>query len=269
MVACLSPEVSLLVVAVSLILFPISYLAVETRGNGDDPKHHPTSYKEVPYSPVGSDPNEIPDSKLSCNDMLSLVWKTLLPFITLFSSMFSKLLLLNGVVTTLAFTNVSLTPRNQYLLYVFVSGIGDFIGKGHRGLLSLCGLEDMFTVQKTWIVAFLNVSILIFMVLSSWFRLIFRFYIVVTVTMLNSFFLGMVFTNTFHNIGEGHSVPARRFCRALLVGAVYAAMFTVALIGLDTETRLRRHCVLFFPEVSCYTRSSTAWNSSTSCLLWP
>ena len=269
MLACLSPEVSLLLVAVLWILFPISYLAVEERGNGNHPRHHPTSYKEVPYSPVESDTNEIPDSKLSYNDMLSLVWETQAPFITLFSSIFSKFLLVNSVVTTLAFTNVSLTPRNQYLLYVLVSGIGDVFGKGHLGLLSLCGQEDTFTVKKTWIVAFFNVSILIFMILASWFRLVSQFYIVMTVVLLNSFFCGVVFTNTFHNVGEGHSVPATRFCRALLTGAVWTAELTVALIGLDTETRLRRHCLLFFLEMSCYTRSSTAWNSSTSCWLWP
>ena len=265
MLACLSPEVSLLMVTVLWILFPISYLAMEEQGNGNHPRHHPTSYKEVPYSPVESDTNEIPDSKLSCNDMLSLVWKTQVPFISLFSSKFSKYLLINGVVTTLAFTNVSLTPRNQYLLYVLGSGFGAVIGKGYLGLFSLWGIEDMFTVKKAWIVSFFNVSILIFMILASWFKLISQFYIVMTVVLLNSFFCGMVYTNTFHSVAEGVNVPATCFCRALLIGASWTADLTVALIGLDTEARLRWHCVLFFPEVSCYTRSSTAWNSSTSC----
>ena len=266
MLACLSPEVSLLLVTVVWILFPISYLAMEERGNGNHPRHHPTSYKEVPYSPVEPDPNEIPvDSKLSCNDMLSLVWETQVPFITLFSSMFSKFLLIIGVVTTLAFTYVPLKPRNQYLLYVLASGTGDFIGRGHLALFSLCGIENKFTVQKTWIVAFFNVSILIFMILASWFRLIFQFYIVTILVLLNSLFCGVVFINTFHNIGEGLNAPATRFCRALLIGATWTAEVSVALVGLDTEARLRRHCVLFFPEASCYTRSSTAWNSSTSC----
>ena len=117
MLACLSPGVSLLVLAALWILFPISYFAIKERSSSN----YPTSYKEVPYIPVESDSNDTPEPKLSCNSMLSLVWKTQGLFIALFASIFSKQLLVSGVVTTKAFTDVSLhSKKSIFVIYVSV-----------------------------------------------------------------------------------------------------------------------------------------------------
>ena len=263
MLACLSPGVSLLVLAALWILFPISYFAIKERSSSN----YPTSYKEVPYIPVESDSNDTPEPKLSCNSMLSLVWKTQGLFIALFASIFSKQLLVSGVVTTKAFTDVPFTPRNQYLLYMLAYGTGDFLGRPYLGFFSLCGIQDKFIIRKTWILAFLNVSILIFMVFDSWFRLLPDLYVAVVLVLINSLLSGMVFVNSFLIVGESLSVEEKRFCRALLTGAMWTANLAVALIALDTEARLRENCLLFFREGACYTRSRTGWNPTISCML--
>ena len=267
MLACLSPEYSLLLVAALWILFPISYISMEERSNIIHPSPPPTSHKEIPYSPIESHSSDTAESKLSCNDMLLLAWKTQVLFIALFVSIFCKQLLLNSVVSTIAFDNVSITPRNQFLIYVLAYGAGDLIGRPYIGVLSLCGIEDKLIVKKTWILAFVQVSILIFMMFVSWFRFLSHFHSAVVLVVVNSMLSGMVFANTFNTAGEGLSVEERRFCRALLTGALWSANLAVALIGLDTEARLLEHCLLLFPRVSCYTRSRTVWAPSTSCVL--
>ena len=267
MLACLSPEVSLLLVTVLWILFPISYIVMEKRNEGITPSRKSTSYKEIPYNPVESHINDAPESNLSCTHMLTLVWQTLPLYLGLFVSIFCKQLLGSGVVTTIAFANAPVTPRNQYLLYALASGVGDVLGRPYLGYLSWCGLENKCVVRKPWILSSVNVAILIFMVFASWCRIFSQFYFVVALVMVNTLLTGVIFNNSFHNAGEGLSVEERRFCRALLTGALWAANMAVALIALDTEIRLREHCLLLFPEVSCHTRSPTAWTPSTSCLL--
>ena len=256
MLASLSPEMALLLLITLWILFPISYVAIAEEQNKSS-HLQPTTFKEIPYSPVEQNRDNTPESKLSLKDMLALAWKTLVQFISLFTSCISKMLLVNGIITTIAFNNASITLRDQYLIYVLASGIGDFIGRPYLLYLSLCGMEDKFTVTKTWILAFINVSFLIFMVLVSWFRFLSNFFAAVSLVLINSFLSGVVYASTFKNAGDGLGVAQRMFCRALLTGALWTANITVALIGLDTEARLRQHCLLFFPEDTCFTRSMT------------
>ena len=269
MLACLSPEVSLLLVTSLWILFPISYIAIEDPNNDTGrPNSNQKSFKEIPYSPIGSDTGNVPESpKLSYIEMLSLAWQTLPLFTGLLVSNICKQLLVSGVVTTIAFTNAPVIPRNQYLLYVLASGAGDLLGRPYIGYLSFCGLADKCTVRRTWILVICNVFILTFMVLVSLFRFLPYFYMAVITVMVNSFLAGVVFPNSFLLAGEGLGVAEKRFCRAMLTGALWTGNMAVALIGLATESALRKHCLLNFSELSCYTRSSTAWDPSTACVL--
>lgn len=274
MLACLSPQISLLVITSLWILLPISYIAMEKPSNsnhGDDSEnHHPMSFKDIPYSPVESNASDTSaESTLSYNEMLSLVWQTQPLFIGLFVGIFCKQLLVISVVTTIAFPNISVTPRNQYLLYVLVSGAGEMLGRPYLAYLSFCGIEKKFVVRKPWFLAFLNALIMIVMVFDSWFRFQFlsHFYSAAALVFVNNLLSGMLFVNTFHMAGEGLSVAERTFCHALLVGALWTALVAVALIGLNTESHLREHCVHYFSEVACFTRSPTAWEPSASCVL--
>ena len=111
---CLSPEVTHLLLALLWILFPIAYKGMDGLSDKICDKSHPTSYTEVPYSPIEAENDEV-QPKLLCADMTRLVWKSQVPFMALFTSSFSKHLLVGGVVTTLAFDSTSVAPRNQYL----------------------------------------------------------------------------------------------------------------------------------------------------------
>ena len=57
----------------------------------------------------------------------------------------------------------------------------------------------------------------------------------------------------------------RRFCRAFLTGALWAANLAVALTGLTVEYQLREHCTDIREDIACFTRSHTAWDPSLSC----
>ena len=262
---CLSPEVTHLLLALLWILFPIAYKAMEGLSDKIRDKSHPTSYTEVPYSPLEVDNDEV-QSKLLCADMTRLVWKSQVPFMALFTSCFSKQLLVGGVVTTLAFDKTSVAPRNQYIFYMLALGLGDLLGRSYLGILSMCRIESKFRIQKIWILALGNLFLLVSMIFVSWFRLFASFYTVFAAVLVNSFVYGAVFVNSFHNAGEGMAVSEKRFCRALLAGATWSASTVVSLIGWDTEVRLRRRCLAFNPEVVCYTRSLTRWNPSEQCV---
>ena len=267
MLLCLSPHLSLLLVTTLWILLPISYIAMEEPRNINNPSLNPKSFKEIPYSPLESNSSDASKTRLSIIEMLSLLWQTAPLFIGMFVSTFCKQLLVSGVMTTMAFSDDSVTPRNQYLLYVLASGAGDLLGRPYLGYLSYCGIEDNFTIRKPWFLSSLNVFILIIMVFVSWFRFGFlsHVYTVVVVPFLNTFLAGIVFVNTFQFAGEGLSVIERRFCRAFLTGALWAANLAVALIGLTVEYQLREHCTDIREDIACFTRSHTAWDPSLSC----
>ena len=262
---CLSPAVAHLLLALLWIIFPIAYKAINNLSDKSREKSHPSWHTEVTYSPIEADYDEV-QSKLSWADMTRLVWKSQAAFMALFTSSFSKQLIVGGVATTLAFDSTSVAPRNQYLLYMLALGCGDLLGRAYLGILSLCTIENKFRIQKTWILALGSFCLLVSMVFVSWFRLFSRFYPVFAVVLVSAFVFGAVFVNSFHNAGEGLTVSEKRFCRALMAGAAWSANTAVALIGWDTEVKLRRRCLAFYPEVVCYTRSLTKWNPVENCV---
>ena len=265
MLVCWSPNSSLLLLSVLWILLPISYLLIKDWSNCS---YNPTSYKEVRYISVESDANQEPGgSKLSRKNMLFLTWKIQKLFIPLFVGMFCKNLLLSGIVTTIAFTNIPITPRNQYLLYTLAYGTGELLSRSYLGYLSLCAIEDKFVFKKTWIPALLQVFVTKFMVFDSWFRLIPELYLALAMVTLNNFLLGILYVNSFLNAGKGLRAEEKRFCRAFLVGALWTSNIAASLISLNTEPRLRQHCLLFYSEVAYFTRSQTAWSRNISCVL--
>ena len=269
MLICLSPKISLLLVTTLWILLPISYIALEEPSNSSHPNPKPKSFKEIPYSPLESNSSDDGSRpKLSIIEMLSLLWQTEPLFIGLFVSIFCKQLLVNGVMTTMVYSNVSVTPRNQYLLYVLASGTGELLGRPYLGYLSNCRIADKFAIRKPWFLSLLNVFILIFMVFVSWFRFGFlsHLYAATAVPLLNSFLAGIVYVNTFQLSGEGLGVVEKRFCRAFLTGALWSSNLAVALIGLTVESQLREHCVYVFEDGDCFTRSLIAWEPSASCV---
>ena len=270
MVICLSPQISLLLVTTLWILLPISYIVMEKPSNNDHPNPNPKSFQEIPYSPLEPNSSDnTSETRLTIIEMLSLLWQTWPLFIGLFVSNFCKQLLVTGVMTTVAFSNDSVAPRNQYLLYVLASGTGDLLGRPYLGYLSNCGIADKFAIRKPWILSLFNVFIVIFTVFVAWFRFGFlsHVYTAAVVPLLNSFLTGIVFVNTFQFASEGMNVVERRFCRAFLTGALWAANLAGALISLNVEYQLREHCEYTFEDVACFTRSSTAWNPSASCVL--
>ena len=260
MLVCLSPQLSLLLVTALWILLPISYIAMEEPRNSNHPNPNPKSFKEIPYSPIKANFSDASKTRLSIIEMLSLLWQTEPLFIGMFLSSFCKQLLVSSVMTTLAFSDDSVTPRNQYLLYVLASGTGELLGRSYLGLLSYCGIEDKFTIRKPWFLSSLNVFILIFMVFVSWFRFGFlsHVYTAAVVPLVQSLLAGIVYVSTFQFAGEGLSVEERRFCRAFLTGALWAASVAGALTGLTVEYQLREHCVYVSEDVACFTRSHTA-----------
>ena len=262
---CLPPAVAHLLLALLWIIFPIAYKAINNLSDKSREKSHPSWHTEVPYSPIDADYDEF-QSKLSWADMTRLVWKSQVPFQAMFTGNFSKQLIVGGVVTTLAFDSTSVAPRNQYLLYMLALGCGDLLGRAYLEILSLCTIENKFRIQKTWILALGNFCLLVSMVFVSWFRLFSSFYPVFAVVLVSAFVFGAVFVNSFHNAGEGLTVSEKRFCRALMAGAAWSANTAVALVGWDTEVKLRRRCLAFHPEVVCYTRSLTKWNPAENCV---
>jgi len=109
------------------------------------------------------------------------------------------------VVTTIAFANAPFTPRNQYLLYVLASGVGDVLGRPYLEYLSWCRLQEECIVRKSWIPAFFNVVVVIFMAFASWFRFLSHFLVAAVLVMVNTSLSGVVYVNSFRNAGEGLS----------------------------------------------------------------
>ena len=252
--ASLSDQVSFLILTTLWISIPICYFII-TSDQRETSNLNPTSFEGVPYRPIQQHSDDALKPELCPSDMLLLVWNSLNQLIAMMTSTMSRSLMLNGVVSTMSFTNVSITPRNQFIYYVLGAGICDFIGRSYLLYSSWCKENEYLVVKRTWIPALANAAILIVMVLASWFRFIPSFFAVAGLVATNALLSSIVFVNSFHNVGDELRGLEKMFCRSLMVSAIGLANMTVAVIGFDTESRLRKHCLLFLSVQNCFTRS--------------
>ena len=157
--SCISPKTAI-AIAIPLPFLMLVFYALLEKDNVVNGSGDPRERKEIEYTIVGStsdseDKEETFSAcnELSCSEKLRIGFKILPFMIALFLSFFSEYLSISSVVTTIAFPNSRVLPRDHYVFYTLSYGIGKFVGRGYLFFFAFLPPDAMEFLKcpKTWI----------------------------------------------------------------------------------------------------------------------
>ena len=261
--ACLSPKITLLVTSALPLLYLTSYPTLAKKHK--DMRTTAASHKNVQYSPLNSQKTEL---LLSCKEKIEVVWKTAPLLIFFVQSYALEYLIMQAIVTTIAFLNAPFDPRNHYVYYMLCFTAGEFVGRSYVSIAGVISPERDFLVRKTWIFTIILAFIAVFSLLASWYRFLTSIWVVLLLIVLVGVVAGAVFVNTLAVAGEGMDTARKEFSRAFVVVGLSFGLLLAGLVGMYIEPQLRVHCVNIADATKyCFTRSLHGWNATESCLL--
>ena len=142
--ACLSPKITLLVTSALPLLYLTSYPTLAKKHK--DMRTTAASHKNVQYSPLNSQKTEL---LLSCKEKIEVVWKTAPLLIFFVQSYALEYLIMQAIVTTIAFLNAPFDPRNHYVYYMLCFTAGEFVGRSYVSIAGVISPErDFQSCQK-------------------------------------------------------------------------------------------------------------------------
>lgn len=252
--ACVSPKTTVLISSALPLAYLLSYVIMEK-------KHYP---QEFPNSS-----GDLSEHHLTCNEKITLICQNLRGVVAFLVGVFVEYLVLGSIVTTLAFENSPFGPRDHYVYYVLMATMGELFGRSYISLFSACiNTHFSLAVRQTWIFSTVLLILGTLLCFAAWYRFLPNVGLVLVLVLAIGVFDGMLYVNTILSAAQDDDFRSKAFSRGFSMLGFAVGSLIAALLGLLVEPALREHCI----EVSssdqfCFTRPTSTWNSSASCVL--
>ena len=258
--ACISPSITISIMAVSLVFLLIFYALMERKhSQGGHPAANGITQRDIQYSPIEEEEQEIEpsDGHLTWKEKCSAI-KRVWPIIaSIISAWIAEYLIIQSVITTIAFPSAPFPPRDHYQYYIFVFLFGELFGRSYLIVLSylLPNLAGKLTVRRIWFLAAAEISILVFFLLAAWYRFLTDVSIVLILAFIGGLIIGIMYVNMLSVYSEIEDPKSREFVLGYASAATGAGAITAGLLGLLIEPWLREHCLSVALHSSfCFTR---------------
>ena len=189
--------------------------------------------------------------------------------IPIYIAWFSSYMIIQSVITTLAFPNAPFKPRDHYQYYIFVFMGGEVVGRSYLVALSYIKAEwaEKAKFPHLWILSTIEVIHLLFFILASWYRFVPNVWIVLLLIFTSGAVIGVLYVNNVIFFRTEFEDRYKEFAMGYIVVAIPGGVFTAALLGLYTEPILREHCTMFITNSDfCFTRSLSLDGFTSPCL---
>ncbi|KAL9988099.1 hypothetical protein ACROYT_G002503 [Oculina patagonica] len=279
--ACISPNATILIMAAMLLLIFVCYYAMDKK-HLESPSPATDEHAGVEYTALDTKDREETkesteegskdDSSLSCQEKFMVIRQMLPNLIPIYIAWFSEYMIIQSVITTLAFPNAPFRPRDHYQYYIFVFLGGEVVGRSYLVALSYIKAEwaEKAKFPYLWVLSAIEVVHLLFFVLAAWYRFLPSVWIVLLLSFTGGITIGVFFVNALAFFRDKFDDRYKEFAMGYIVVAMGGGTFTASLVGLVTEPLLRRHCMLLLNNDDyCFTRSKAREHIMSQCLVKP
>lgn len=279
--ACVSPNATILIMAAMLLLIFVCYYAMDKKHLGSPSSPAASECGGRKYTPIETDDAQAEETKsedsenndsLSYQEKFMIISQMLPNLIPIFIAWFSEYMIIQSVITTLAFPNAPFRPRDHYQYYIFVFLGGEVVGRSYLVVLSYVKAEwaEKAKFPYLWVLSTIEVMHLLFFVFSAWYRFLPSVWIVLVLSFTGGVTIGVFFVNALAFFRDRFDDRYKEFAMGYIVVAMGGGTFTASLVGLVTEPLLRRHCmVLLKNDDYCFTRSKAREHIMSQCLVKP
>ena len=278
--SCVSPRTSVLI----SVTWPIFYLVfyaildkepIEAYQQLKAKKNEHIRYKVIDSA---SDDGSLSDDdttfkcpyNLACGRKLATALKITPFIIPLFVSFFAEYLILTSVITTVAFPNSHVMPRDHYQYYSLGYRVGKFVGRSYLFIFSCFpDVVSSLKFSKTWVFTLINLGHLILFVCEARYHFVGYIWIIILLCSTLGLVSGMIVLHSPHAVAEVLEPEEKEFAFGLLTIGNAVGSFVAGLLGLVVEPYFQRSCEVHFAsfEEFCFTRhgNTTGWTSNLHC----
>ena len=188
--------------------------------------------------------------------------------IPIYIAWFSEYMIIQAVITTLAFTNAPFRPRDHYQYYIFTLMGGEVRGRSYLVVLSCIKAEwaEKAKFPHLWVLSMIQVVLLLFFILAAWYRFLPSVWIVLLLSFTCGVAIGVLYVNSVAFFRDNFKDRYREFVMGYVIVALGVGMFVAALMGLYTEPLLLEHCTMFVNNTDlCFTRSKSLDRFTSFC----
>ena len=200
-------------------------------------------------------------------EKLSAAGQILPLVISLFIAYVSEYVIIQSVITTMAFPSAPFPPRVHYRYYIFIFLSGEFIARSYLAVIASLkpSLVNVFAIRRIWILSLVLVAQLVFFTLAAWYRFLHDVWIVFILIFVAGLGAGAAFTNAFVVVSETDP-RFKEFAMGFSTIGMGAGTFCAGVVGLLMEPVIRDHCLLVSDVGDyCFTRPFGGWNQTLSC----
>lgn len=274
--SCVSPKTAILITIPLPLLVLVFYAVLDKEYISNGAYSSPKEHTEVEYSIVGSTPDTTDQTvtvphKQPCDEKLRIGLRILPFIIPLFLSFFAEYMSNSSVITTIAFPNSQVLPRDHFLYYSLSYRIGKFIGRSYLFVFACLPPEatEFLKCDRTWIFAAFEMAHLVFFLFESWYHFVWYIWIMIALCSTLGLFAGMIVLHSPHAVARHTAPEEREFALGLLTAGNAVGAFVAGLLGLVVEPYLTEKCVEHFSASKefCFTRlrNTTGWESNIHC----
>jgi uncharacterized membrane protein len=217
------------------------------------------NYKKVPYMPMDSENEDSkPRQVLTFFEKAALVKDVLPIMFSVIIAWIAEYLIIQAVITTIAFVNAPFPPRDHYQYYIFVFLGGELFGRSYLIFFSYIKPSwiPKLVIRRLWTLATAEVAILIFFIFAAWYRFLPSVSIPLIISFIAGVIIGIMYVNMLTVFTEIKDNTQREFVLGYASAATGCGAFTAGLLGLVVEPWLRRHCLTVSVSSDyCFTRS--------------
>lgn len=249
------PNNAMMIMAGSPLLYLLFYAIM-------DKKHSSNSRAEL-------------DASETIESQTNLTWKEkvsaagqILPLVfALFVCFVSEYIIIQAVITTMAFPSAPFPPRVHYRYYIFIFLSGEFMARSYLAVIASLkpSLVNIFAIRKVWILSLMLFGELIFFTLAAWYRFLHDVWIVFILIFAAGLEAGAAFTNAFVVVSETDA-RIKEFAMGFATIGMGGGTFIAGVLGLLMEPIIRDHCLLVSDVGDyCFTRPFSGWNQTIAC----
>ena len=203
-----------------------------------------------------------------------MILQVLPDLIPAFIEWFAEYMIIEAVITTLAFSNAPFNSRDHYQYYMFASVRGEAVGLSYLQVLFYMKAEwaeKVVKFQYLWILSIIEVMHLLFFILVAWYRFLPNVWVVLLLLFTCSLDSGIYYVNLLAFFRDSFEGRFQEFVMGYSVVSFAAGVvFVAALLGLQTEPLLLEHCTMSVNNTDlCFRRSKFHDRFASFCSTQP
>lgn len=257
--ACIPPNTAISIMAICLVLILAFYGIMDRKHSDYYSNKDDDDYTSVPYKPIGiENDNGKTRPKMTFFEKLSAVKGVFPVMLSVIFAWIAEYLIIQSVITTIAFNNAPFPPRDHYQYYIFIFLSGELFGRSYLIFFSYVkpSWVPKLVIRNLWCLTFGEISILVFFSLAAWYRFLPSVAIPLILSFIAGVIIGVMYINMLTVFSEIEDDAQREFVLGYASAATGCGAFTAGLLGLVVEPLLRHHCLKVSASRDfCFTRS--------------